>query len=88
MALLWDDRLIGWLVFMRLQGTEVPVSMPAIVRVAMTKKGWIISEDDPLVDDGETFEYSLTDEGAKIADLYAGDWGVDGLGFMEEHTIE
>jgi hypothetical protein len=83
MAILWDDRLIGWLVFMRLQGTEVPVSMPAIVRVAMMKKGWITTEDDPLELDGATFEYALTDEGAKIADLYAGDWGVDAIPSME-----
>lgn len=85
MALMWDDRLIGWLVFMRLQ--RELVAIPDIVRVAMAKKGWIEGSVDPL-QEGDFFDVCLTDEGAKVADLYAGDWGVDGLGFMEERSFD
>lgn len=77
MALLWDDRLIGWLVFLRLQadhGAE-RVWCPDVVRVSLSSKGWIKTSDNPL----EDVDYELTDEGKKVSDLYAAEWAVDAI---------
>lgn len=77
MALLWDDRLVGWLVFLRMQDPEHPVAMPEVVRVALHAKRWI--EFDGTEDPLEGRAYSVTDEGAKVSDLYAAEWGVDAI---------
>ena len=84
MALLWDDRLVGWLVFLRMQDPEHSVAMPEVVRVALASKGWIKFDgtEDPL----EGRDYSLTDEGLKVSDLYAAEWGVDSLAGCEDPT--
>lgn len=80
MAALWDDKLVGWLVFVRLQRESV--AMPDIVRVALAKRGWIDGSVDPL-QEGDLFDVCLTEEGMKVADLNAAEWGVDAIPEVE-----
>jgi len=76
MALERDDVLAGWLVFLHVQGDDCHVCMPSSVRSALAERKWI--ELQGSSQDG-VYDYALTERGLMVAELNAGDWGVDAI---------
>lgn len=76
-----DDHLIGWLCIMRLNwGADNRFNMPTEVRESLEKKGWI--ECHPA------HGARLTDAGAAITDLHAGEWGIDAVNTEDQSEID
>ncbi len=75
-----EDRLIGWLCILRHQfngqHTET-LSMPATVSAELHKRGWIEMENG--LNWQGTHDTLFTDEGRRVSDLNAAEWGIDAL---------
>lgn len=72
-----DEKLIGWLCFMRHQwsnGIERGV-LPTCVHTEFVKRGWLEIGDD--VDWEGDRRGHITDAGLALCDLYGPDWGIN-----------
>ncbi len=71
-----DDKLLGWLVFLRLNIDEDrPLCVPTAVRLALTAKGWIAIGEET----DEARRLHVTEAGCAASDLAAPEWGIDPL---------
>lgn len=71
-----EDRLIGWLVFIRLQWDDDKIpSVPTVVQDALAARGWFTCGEDPEL--GASKRGHITDAGITKADLEAPEWGID-----------
>jgi hypothetical protein len=72
-----EDRLIGWLCFVRLSFTNGRVAdVPTEVQSELVRRGWIEVDDEEDFDGLSTW---VTDAGACISDLNGPEWGIDPL---------
>lgn len=71
-----EDKLIGWLCFLRLTWGEDQVpAVPDNVSDSLIARGWITKQEDP--DWQGRHEGRITDAGWAITDLHGADWGID-----------
>ena len=70
-----DERLIGWLCFLRHQWSNGSrCDMPGVVRLALEEKGWITVEAEP--DWEGIYGCRLSDDALAVSDLYGPEWGI------------
>lgn len=67
-----DDKLIGWMCFLRCLPPGTPLTMPEQVVRDLRAKGWSTCGDD-----GSDFDF--TEQGITVSDLHAADWGIDAM---------
>lgn len=83
-AVVTEDRLIGWLVFYRLQCDldDPRTQMPTAVQEALVEKGWL--EMGAERNWNGTRDGHITDAGIAVTDLAGPEWGVDSIPSLEE----
>lgn len=75
-----DDKLIGWLCILRNQfdgDTTETLLVPDTVSAELAKRGWIDMDGD--LNWQGTHDTLFTDEGRRVSDLNAAEWGIDPL---------
>jgi hypothetical protein len=71
-----DEKLLGWLVFLKHQWTNgYTCALPNVVIDEFTRRGWL--DADAKAQWSGDYHSSLTDLGNMRADLAAPDWGIN-----------
>lgn len=79
-TMITEDRLIGWLCILRNQfdkNIRASLMIPDVVSAELAKRGWLELQTE---EDWEGLHDALfTDEGKRVSDLNAAEWGIDAL---------
>lgn len=75
-----EDKLIGWLCILRNQfdgDTTETLMVPDAISAELARRGWITMES--VLNWQGTHDTLFTDEGRRVSDLNAAEWGIDAL---------
>lgn len=73
-----DDKLIGWLCFLRHQWSNgVTCMVPNEISAEFISRGWV--DNEPGQEDDGCYTSTLTELGTFLSDVNAAEWGINSI---------